>query len=522
MQADQAACGGFTGMINLSLTDLIQMVCLSRSDIVIRVRSEATDGIICIKKGQVLHAETNTFQGERAFLEILRWKDGLFEIQSSDSVLSYSIDKPWEHLLLEAMRQHDEKIEGGESDRQDVVGERAHQNTIPLLGAENETTRVDIGSDSWGEPEASESGSDSSFQPQSGSIGKTRVLIVDDSTFFTRQLSKMLEIDESIQVVGTAKNGKEAVDFLSSHPEVDVITLDIQMPVMQGDTTLKHIMIRHAIPVLMVSSVDPNQLNKVFEFLQLGALDFVAKPALHEDIHRYGERFRSLIKGAAAANMGSFKRCRKADQDVALRPARAIESNDKALLMVGAEGAHMEWFRLPLRQLCNHGLVLGLQKISKLMLPAFAERVGEFTQTVTIPIEDRAQITAGQFYLGDAGRHVDIAMRCDSSFCIDIEESPFEPQSWESGSALWIEKLSAALGGRLSICFLSGMQSIGEDLLHSLVAHGSQLILPSSSTIVCREMVRSIEQYSKKHAITFLSASYQNLTEVWTKYGSNA
>jgi two-component system chemotaxis response regulator CheB len=502
-------------MINLSLTDLIQMVCLSRSDIVIRVKSETADGIICIKKGQVQHAETNKLQGEGAFLEILRWKDGQFEIQSSDSVRSNSIDKPWEHLLLEAMRQHDEHLDEGETASCELEQGKLQPKSIPLLGAENVTTRVDIGEDPWNEAETIEAFSDVSSQPQSSLQRKIRVLVVDDSTFFARQLSKMIETDENIQVVGTAKNGREAVDFLNINPEVDVITLDIQMPVMQGDTTLKHIMIRHAIPVLIVSALDPNQINKVFEFLQLGALDFVPKPALHEDIQRYGERLRSLVKGAASADIGSFKRCRRSDQESTSHPEAPIGSTDKAFVIVGAEGAHMEWLRLPWKRLCRQGLVVGLQKISKPMLQGFAGLIENFTGMATIPIDDRAKITPGRFYLSDAGRHVEMSLSREPSFCLDIEESLSEPLSWENGCALWIEKLASALGSRLSVCFLSGVHPIGDDCLNTLMSQGSRLILPSVSTIVCREMIKSIKRYSETHSFAYMSGAYENLTEVW-------
>ena len=376
-QADQAACSGFTGMINLSLTDLIQMVCLSRSDIVIRVRSGATDGIICIRKGQVLHAETDGLRGERAFLEILRWKDGVFEIQSSGDIASNSIDKPWEHLLLEAMRENDERLgEGGPERSADGAGVPAPQ-AVPLLGVENVATRVDIAGDPC-DAECCAAGD------QAGNTGPVavvprivRVLVVDDSTFYTRQLKRLIEADEDIEVVGIAANGREAVEFLSRNPSVDVITLDIQMPVMQGDTTLKHIMIRHAIPVVIMSALNPGQMRKVFDFLQLGAVDFLAKPEAHEDAAEYGARLRALLRAAALAEVSCFKRFRRNELHGGPDERRDREPGEGVLLLVGAEGAHMEWPRLPLRKLYSRGIVLGLQKISAALLPGFSECIGE-------------------------------------------------------------------------------------------------------------------------------------------------
>ncbi len=507
-------------MINLSLTDLIQMVCLSRSDIVIRVRSGSTDGFICIKKGQVLHAETSTLQGEGAFLEILRWKDGMFEIQSSDSVLSTSIDKPWEHLLLEAMRERDENLlGGGEGEPPAVARESTLQKNIPLLGAENVATRVDIGGDHWDEAEPIDLSRIEAPQDRPESDRNIRVLVVDDSSFFTRQLKKLIEADQDIEVVGTAKNGKEAVDFLSSNPSVDVITLDIQMPVMQGDTTLKHIMIRHSIPVLMMSALNSGQFSKMFEFLQLGAVDFVPKPEAHEDIAEYGSCLRALIRGAARAEIGCFKRYRKNDTDASLDHHAGLEPGERMLLVVGGEGAHMEWFRLPLRRLCRWGVVLGLQKIAGPLLSGFAECISALTGTDTVPIAENASMKAGTFHLGNAARDVDIALSA-GPFGVDVEESPSVLFPWSKGLKVWIERLSSLLGNRLSVCFLSGSDPIGEEVLDGLMANESRLIVPATTTIVCRQMIQSVEKYAKEKSLVFTSAGYQNLTEVWVKNGS--
>jgi two-component system chemotaxis response regulator CheB len=507
-------------MINLSLTDLIQMVCLSRSDIVIRVRSGATDGVICIKKGQVLHAETNTLQGERAFLEILRWKDGMFEIQSSGNLTSSSIDKPWEHLLLEAMREHDERLDEGRSEPSADGVEIAVPQSIPLLGAENVATRVDIAGDHWEEHNQSAGPGHGDAQPGTTSPRIIRVLVVDDSTFFTRQLKRLIEADQDIEVVGIAANGREAVDFLSRNPSVDVITLDIQMPVMQGDTTLKHIMIRHAVPVVIMSALNPGQINKVMDFLQLGAVDFVAKPAAHEEATEYGGRLRALIRGAALAEVNCFKRFRRSDLHAGPDHQTGLEQGERALLLVGAEGAHMEWPRLPLRQLCSRGIVLGVQRISASLLPAFAECLGELSGTVTVPVGDGSSLRPGALHLGNAGIDADFTLRSEP-FRLDIEARSSGSLSWSTGLSSWMERLSTALGSRLSVCILSGSEPISHDALNGLMINGSRLIIPSTPTIVCKRMIQGVERYARENSIVFTGASYENLKEVWAENASH-
>lgn len=506
-------------MINLSLTDLIQMVCLSRSDIVIRVRSGATDGVICIKKGQVLHAETNTLRGEGAFLEILRWKDGMFEIQSSGNVALSSIDKPWEHLLLEAMREHDERLDEGSSEPSVDGVEIAVPKSIPLLGAENVATRVDIAGDHWEGHNLSAGLDPADTQPGTTSPRIIRVLVVDDSTFFTRQLKRLIEADQDIEVVGIAANGREAVDFLSRNPSVDVITLDIQMPVMQGDTTLKHIMIRHAVPVVMMSALNPGQISKVMEFLQLGAVDFVAKPEAHEDATEYGGRLRALIRGAALAEVSCFKRFRRSDLHTGSDHQTGLEQGERVLLLVGAEGAHMEWPRLPLRRLCSRGIVLGVQRISASLLPGFADCLSELSGTLTVPIGDGSSMRTGVLHLGNAGIDADFSLRSEP-FRLDVEARSSGSLSWSAGLSSWMGRLSTALGGRLSVCVLSGSEPISDEVLNGLMINESRLIIPSTPTIVCKRMIQGVQRYARGKSRGITPASYENLTEVWADNAS--
>ena len=104
-----------------------------------------------------------------------------------------------------------------------------------------------------------------------------KVLIVDDSAFIRKMLRDLLEIDSSIQVVAAVKNGKEAIEYIQSNP-VDVITLDVEMPVMDGIETLKEIMRVKPTPVVMLSSLTKEGAEMTFKALDLGAVNFLAKP----------------------------------------------------------------------------------------------------------------------------------------------------------------------------------------------------------------------------------------------------
>ena len=104
----------------------------------------------------------------------------------------------------------------------------------------------------------------------------TKVLIVDDSTFFRKRLTEIISGDPSLEVVGEAKDGKEGVEkTMSLKP--DVITMDVEMPVMDGITAVQEIMSKCPTPILMFSSLTFEGANSTFKALEAGAVDFMPK-----------------------------------------------------------------------------------------------------------------------------------------------------------------------------------------------------------------------------------------------------
>ena len=119
-----------------------------------------------------------------------------------------------------------------------------------------------------------------------------KVLVVDDSGFFRRRVSEILSSDTTIQVVGTATNGKEAIDqALALKP--DVITMDYEMPMMDGITAVRHIMQRCPTPVLMFSSLTHEGARVTLDALDAGAVDYL--PKNFEDISRNPEKVKQML-----------------------------------------------------------------------------------------------------------------------------------------------------------------------------------------------------------------------------------
>ncbi|MHC1729234.1 MAG: response regulator [Syntrophobacteraceae bacterium] len=512
MQPVESAPQGFTGTISLKLPDLIQMVCLSRSDIIIEVISRKGKGSIHIKQGQIRHAMTDTLQGEQAFFEVLLWNDGKFEMLPFVECDVTSINKPWEHLILEAIRQQDEeKTEKGpgtngtqaggalsaEPDFGDLFGEVEHifgniaKPEEPSLFEEKQQSAAEVASSS------------------------TKVLIVDDSSFFSKKLREMLETDPAIEVVGVARNGKESLDYLDSGKPVDLITLDIEMPVMPGDTALKHIMIRHRVPALIISSLQPESMSKIFDFLQLGAVDFVTKPEAREDLASYAANLRELTKGAARARISNFKRLRKPGEQNRPPPIETGPAGLKILVIVGAEGAYMDWFRLPLRDLCRQGIVIGIQKLRDGFVPKFAQLIETRTEVKTKTLSATHSLSPGNFHLGNARRQAAFKLRpSESAMDLDLDIYGQECLEWKDGMQLWLDRLAQEARDSMSVYFLSAVDALPESLMANLLTCGVRFVLPPPQTVLCSQLVDSIQPYATHFPDQILFSSPDNLPEV--------
>lgn len=129
---------------------------------------------------------------------------------------------------------------------------------------------------------------------------KIRVLVVDDSALMSRQITAILQNDEKIQVVGWAKDGLEALNLVKSL-RPDVVTMDVEMPRMNGISALKHIMVKNPIPTVMISALTVEGARTTFDALKFGAIDVIAKPSRREDVSLAAQEAEIIAKVRRAA-----------------------------------------------------------------------------------------------------------------------------------------------------------------------------------------------------------------------------
>jgi two-component system chemotaxis response regulator CheB len=137
-----------------------------------------------------------------------------------------------------------------------------------------------------------------------------KVLVVDDTSFMRKAVTRILETDEGIEVVGTARNGREALEKVRVLAP-DVVTLDMDMPIMDGLTAMRHIMIESPCPIVALSSLFRDG-TVTFDALRLGIVDFVPKPsgAVSLDIDAARQQLIDRVKIACAVNLSNVRRVR--------------------------------------------------------------------------------------------------------------------------------------------------------------------------------------------------------------------
>src|SRR5215472_17513865 len=148
---------------------------------------------------------------------------------------------------------------------------------------------------------------------------RTRVLIVDDSAFMRKVLEEIIRSDPRLEVVGQAKDGREAVTMAQTL-QPDVLTMDINMPRMDGIEATQHIMTQNPRPILIVSSESKQGAASTLRALDLGAIDFVTKPSSGIDLDMNSVRDELLSKLRMAAKVRVVRTAGKHESTASSEP----------------------------------------------------------------------------------------------------------------------------------------------------------------------------------------------------------
>ena len=232
-------------------------------------------------------------------------------------------------------------------------------------------------------------------------MSQIKVLVVDDSLFMRTAISSLLNSDPKISVIGTAGDGEEALRKISElNP--DVVTLDVEMPRINGLTTLKEIMKKHPLPVVMLSALTKEGAKETFKALEYGAVDYVVKPSgtVSLDLKLVRDELIAKIKAAAFAKPMRHK---------VKKPgivAKSFDSEGKVIAMGASTGGPQALTEILSRLPEDIPPTLIVQHMPEGFTKAFAEHLDEKCQFKVKEAENGDRISKGLALVAPGGYHM--------------------------------------------------------------------------------------------------------------------
>ncbi len=314
------------------------------------------------------------------------------------------------------------------------------------------------------------------------------VLVVDDSRVLTKIVSRILERDPFIKVVGTAGNGSEAIEMVEKL-KPDVVTLDIEMPVMNGIEALKHIMATTPLPVIMLSTLTKDHADITIEALALGACDFVTKDfsnsLLSDKEHELITKIKDVAKNRARLLMKGFI---PQERPVSLSPKTSIR---REIVSIGASTGGppaLQYILSHLPQDFPVPLVIA-QHMPRLFTQSFAERLNKLSKLEVKEAEDRESLQPGVALIAPGDSHLVLRRRGRQ---VSVELLKDEKYIYRPSVDLLMSSTATAYDSNCASLILTGMGSDGLVGMKELKSKGGYVIAQNEETCVVYGMPKAV------------------------------
>ncbi|HIP02978.1 MAG TPA: chemotaxis response regulator protein-glutamate methylesterase [Campylobacterales bacterium] len=253
-----------------------------------------------------------------------------------------------------------------------------------------------------------------------------KVLIVDDSALIRKQLGELL--DRAGYDIGFAKNGKEAVEFVAS-VDFDVITMDINMPVMDGLSAVKEIMKINPTPIVMVSSLTQDEADITFEALDLGAVDYVPKPGtITLNVEQTKDEILEKIATACKIKKSRLtirKQATKRKTDLkksSISSKKELPKDTEKLVLIGASTGGpglIEEIVTSLPVDYPYPVCI-VQHMPETFTVNFAKRLNKNAQIEVVEAKSGEIVIPGKAIIGKGGKHLHFAKKASGALIVKL------------------------------------------------------------------------------------------------------
>ncbi len=321
-----------------------------------------------------------------------------------------------------------------------------------------------------------------------------RVLVIDDSAFMRRAIKQMLETDPAIEIVGLAKNGREGVD-MAKKLTPDVVTLDIEMPEMDGLTALRHIMRDCPTQVLMVSSLTTEGSHAALTALKLGAADFLAKDVsqVSLSVTKIQERLVQAVKHLGAAGRSRLRRVSPSTEKLDQPPVFRAGQFDVVCVGSSTGGPPVLEEILPAMPAESSAPVVVAQHMPLLFTKSMAERLAQSCPMRVVHVENGQPLEPRTIHICPGGSHTHVTKVGLARYSLKVSPEPRQALYRPSVDAL-LASAATATGARTLAVVLTG---IGEDGLQGakqLKDRGGTILAQSAETCVVYGMPKAVTE----------------------------
>ena len=343
-----------------------------------------------------------------------------------------------------------------------------------------------------------------------------RVLIVDDSAYVRKVVREMLSHNPYIEVVGTAHDGREALEMAEKlHP--DVITSDLMMPELDGIGFVREQMRRRPVPIVMMSSAEKNSAETLAA-LDAGAVDFVQKPTAlaTEKIFEVRDRLIEKIKIAATVHLENLHLISEEKQLIETANVPAVSHKNRFdAIVIGISTGGPQALRFLIPQLpADFPIPIAIVLHMPIGYTAmYAEKLNEISKIRVIEAAENDEMQPGLALLAPAGKHLYFKRTGDGKVLAHLSLRPIDAQHRPAVDVLF-QSAAETFGGRTLGIVMTGMGADGKNGAAWIKAQNGTIFTESEDSCVVYGMPGSVVEAGLSDKIIRLDRMAQALLEV--------